>query len=114
MGKPLRVVNDQRCTPSFTVDVAESAAALVRTGKYGLYHVTNAGDCTWYELAREVFRIGGVTADLAPITSAEYGAPARRPGYSVLSHAKLVAAGVPAPRHWKEALSAYFGERANR
>jgi dTDP-4-dehydrorhamnose reductase len=111
-GKPLRVVNDQRCTPSYTADVAEAIAGLVRAGASGLYHVTNSGSCTWYELAAEIFRRSGVTADLSPITSAQFAAPARRPPYSVLSNAKLAAAGVPEPRPWPEALAAYLEERA--
>src|SRR5205807_4931258 len=48
-GKPLRVVNDQRCTPSYTADVAEAAAGLIRAGASGLFHVTNTGSCSWYE-----------------------------------------------------------------
>lgn len=111
-GKPLRVVNDQRCTPSYTADVAEAIAGLIRAGAGGLYHVTNAGDCTWHELAAEIFRQSGVAADLTPIASAEFNAPARRPPYSVLSNAKLAAAGVPAPRPWREALTAYLAERS--
>jgi dTDP-4-dehydrorhamnose reductase len=113
-GKPLRVVNDQRCTPSFTADVAEAAAALIRTGTFGLYHVTNAGDCSWFEFAAEIFRAAGVTAELTPITSAEFGAPARRPGYSVLSNEKVQTVGVPLPRPWREALRGYLRQRASK
>ncbi|MBN9519815.1 dTDP-4-dehydrorhamnose reductase [bacterium] len=111
-GKPLRVVNDQRCTPSYTADVAEAIAGLISTGASGLYHVTNADSCTWYELAAEIFRQSGVVADLTPITSAQFGAPARRPPYSVLSNAKLGATGITPPRPWQEALAAYLAERA--
>src|SRR5690349_1462207 len=97
-GKPLRVVNDQHCTPSYTADVAAAAAALIATGRYGLYHVTNGGATTWYELAKTVFERSGVTADLTPIPTSGYPTPARRPGYSVLALDALTAAGVPAPR----------------
>jgi dTDP-4-dehydrorhamnose reductase len=113
-GKPLRVVNDQRCTPSFTTDIARASAALVHTKMYGLYHVTNAGYCTWFEFAREIFRQAGVTASLAPITSEEYGAAARRPAFSVLSNEKLIAADVPTTRSWPEALADYLQLRAGR
>ena len=113
-GKPLRVVHDQRCTPTYTADLAGAVAGLIRAGASGLYHVTNGGDCSWYELAAETFRQAGVSADLTPITGAEFGAAARRPGYSVLSNAKLAAAGVPAPRAWRDALAAYLAERQNR
>jgi dTDP-4-dehydrorhamnose reductase len=110
-GKPLKVVSDQRCTPSYTANVADAIAGLIRANASGLYHVTNAGDCTWYEFAAEIFRRAGVTAELSPITSAQFGAPARRPPYSVLSNDKLAAAGVTAPRPWQDALAAYLAER---
>src|SRR5262245_43126254 len=110
--KPIRVVNDQRCTPSFTADVAATAVELIGKGKFGLYHVTNGGDCTWFELAREVFMAAGVPAELTPITTAEFGSPARRPGFSVLSHEGLMKAGVSPPRHWSGGLRAYFRARA--
>lgn len=113
-GKPLRVVNDQRCTPSYTADVADTAAALIAAGATGLFHVTNGGSCTWYELAAETFRLAGVQADLTPITSAQFGAAAKRPPYSVLSNAKLGTVGVAAPRTWQEALGAYLTERRNK
>ena len=88
-GKPLRVVNDQRCTPSYTADVAAAVASLLATNRYGLYHVTNAGNCTWFEFAREIFRLADVRVELTPISSLNSGAPARRPDYSVLSNEKL-------------------------
>jgi dTDP-4-dehydrorhamnose reductase len=113
-GGPVRVVNDQRCTPSYTADVAEVTAALISTGAFGLYHLTNAGDCTWYELAKAIFDLAGVSVDVVPITSAEFGRRARRPPYSVLSNDKLTTTGVRAPRSWREALAAYLGERATR
>jgi dTDP-4-dehydrorhamnose reductase len=113
-GKPVRVVNDQRCTPSFTADVAAAAARLIATDAYGLYHVTNAGDCSWFDFAREIFRVASIEVSLAPISSAEFARPARRPGYSVLANAKLAGAGVTAPRPWAEAVGAYLSERARR
>jgi dTDP-4-dehydrorhamnose reductase len=112
--KPLRVVHDQRCTPSYAADVAEAVAALIRSGATGLYHVTSGGSCTWYEFAAEMFRQSGVRADLTPISSEQFGAAARRPHFSVLSNAKLASAGVPAPRQWKEALAAYLVERQHK
>jgi dTDP-4-dehydrorhamnose reductase len=113
-GKPIRVVADQRCTPSFTADVAAGIAELVRTGAYGLYHLTNAGECSWFEFAQEIFRLAGVSPDMRAITSAEYGAAARRPAYSVLSLDRAVSLGVPKPRPWQAALDAYLRERSFR
>jgi dTDP-4-dehydrorhamnose reductase len=113
-GKPLRVVHDQHCTPSYTVDVAEATAALIRAGATGLFHVTNAASTTWHDFAAEIFRLSGLKPSLTPITSAEFGAPARRPAFSVLSNAKLSSVGVSPPRPWREALVAYLAERAKK
>ncbi len=113
-GKPIPVVNDQHCTPSYTADVAAAAAALIATDKYGLYHVTNSGATTWYELAKAVFELAGVKADLTPIPSSGYPTPARRPGYSVLSLDALAASGVPPPRPWRDAVAAYLAERERK
>ena len=106
--KTLRVVADQRCTPSYTADVAALAVALVETGKYGLYHGTNAGDCTWYEFAKEIFSIRSIGASLTPVTTVDFGAVARRPHYSVLSTAALQGLGLPTVRPWQEALQEYL------
>lgn len=113
-GKPLRVVDDQICTPSYTVDVAESTIALLKTERSGLYHLTNSGSCTWYELARTIFELSDLSANLTPIPSSDYPVPARRPAYSVLAHTALNDAGVPSPRSWREALAAYLRERQRK
>jgi len=113
-GKPLRVVDDQICTPSYTVDVAEATVALLAKGKPGLYHVTNAGACSWYEFARTIFELAWVRADLTAIPSSAYGAAARRPAYSVLDAAALRALGLTPPRPWREALTAYLSERGRK
>ncbi len=113
-GKPLRVVNDQICTPSYTVDVAETTLALLQSERPGLYHITNSGSCTWHELARTIFELADVSANLTPIPSREYPTPARRPAYSVLAHAALRELGIPSPRPWREALAAYLRERQQK
>jgi len=110
-GKPLRVVADQTCTPTYTVDLAVAAAALTATDRYGLYHLTNAGACSWYEFARTIFELAGVKAELTPITSREFGAAARRPAYSVLSSAAYENLSLPPMRPWPEAVAAYLDER---
>src|SRR5262249_26606958 len=102
---------DQTCTPSYTADVAAATVALVPTGRYGLYHLTNAAACSWHDLARTVFQTAGVKADLTPITSQEFGAPARRPPYSVLGTGAYLALGLPPLRPWQEAVAAYLRER---
>jgi dTDP-4-dehydrorhamnose reductase len=112
-GKPLRVVADQFCTPSYTVDVAEAAVGLIRADASGLFQVTNAGSMSWHDFAAEIFRLAKLQADLAPITSAQFGAAARRPPFSVMSNAKLASVGVTPPRAWQDALAAYFVERTS-
>lgn len=109
-GKPLKIVNDQRCTPTYTVDLAETIAALLRKQAHGLFHVTNSGDCTWYEFATEIFRLTGLRPEVTPISSAEFGAAAKRPNYSVLTTNKLEPLSVHPPRHWREAVKAYLEE----
>ncbi len=107
----LRVVNDQTMSPTYAVDLAAAIKAIVETGAYGTYHVTNSGACTWYEFARAIFDLADVATPLYPISTEEFPVPARRPRYSVLSHASLHAIGVSSPRHWRAALEAYFEER---
>jgi dTDP-4-dehydrorhamnose reductase len=113
-GKPLRVVNDQRCTPSYTADVADATVQLLLRDAKGLFHVTNSGDCTWYEFAAEIFDQSGLKPDLTPITTAEFGAAAKRPAYSVLSSAKLAALLGSPLRAWQDALAAYLAERSTK
>jgi dTDP-4-dehydrorhamnose reductase len=112
-NKPLRVVADQRCTPTYTADLAEGMAKLIEQGTTGLVHLTSAGDCTWHEFAAKIFELSGITADLTPITSAEFGAKAARPGYSVLGSIRTAETGVRL-RPWQDALAAYLDERAKR
>jgi dTDP-4-dehydrorhamnose reductase len=110
-GKPVRVVNDQRCTPTYTVDLARVIAQLVSRDLSGLLNVTNSEDCTWYELAAEVFRLARLTVDLTPISSEQFGARAKRPDYSVLSTDRFTKLGLEM-QPWKDALSAYMNERS--
>ena len=108
--KELAIVNDQHCTPSFAADVAAAIARLIETDQYGLYHATNSGSTTWYEFAREIFRLAAIDIAVRPITSAEYPQKARRPAYSVLDCGKLAAVtGSPLPA-WQDALGRYLAE----
>jgi len=109
-GKPVRVVDDQSCTPTATADLAEATVKLLATGATGLFHITNAGATTWFELAREIFRQSQLSVDLSPITSEQFNAPARRPGFSVLDCGKLAKAGMEL-RDWPEALAGYLEAR---
>lgn len=107
----VRVVADQVCTPTAAADLAERTVELLRVGARGLFHVTNAGACSWREFAEEIFRAAGLGVTVVPITSAEYGAAARRPAYSVLSSEASSQLGLAPLRPWQEALRAYLVER---
>jgi dTDP-4-dehydrorhamnose reductase len=106
-GEPLRVVNDQICTPTSVWDLAEATLRLLETKTYGLYHLTNRGECTWHELALTAVRQAGLQTPVAAVTSAELGAPARRPSYSVLACDAYDRFGFPPRPTWQEALAEY-------
>jgi len=112
-GKPLRVVADQHCMPTFAVDLARMIRDLIAKSCTGLVHAVNDGATTWHNFAAEIFRLAGTSVDLTPIATAEYLTPARRPKYSVLSTAKLQAMGIR-PRPWREALSEYLALRGTK
>jgi dTDP-4-dehydrorhamnose reductase len=107
-GRQIRVVDDQISAPTFTLDLARTLLDVAARGGSGIFHVTNAGQCSWYEFASEAFRLTGLKPDLEAITSVEYGAPARRPAYSVLENACLRPLGLEQPRPWREALRHYL------
>jgi dTDP-4-dehydrorhamnose reductase len=107
-GKTLRVVADQTVTPTSTRELAQKLPALIRTRRYGFYHMTNAGQCTWYEFARAIFRLAGATPELIPVSSREFNARAQRPLYSVLDNASLRAAGLEDFRSWQRALAEFM------
>jgi len=113
-GKTIRVVQDQIVTPTSTQDVAVKVAELIRTDHYGLYHMTNSGECSWYEFAREIFQLAGLAVNLEPTSTAAYSARARRPAYSVLDNQALRRAGFADLRPWPEALADYLRARAER
>lgn len=104
----LKVVNDQHCTPTYVPHLAESIRFLLTTTEYGTYHVTNSGATNWCDFAAEIFRLAEIPMELEPITTEQYGAPAPRPQYSVLSTRKYEQlAGQPLPS-WKEGLAEYI------
>ena len=101
---------DQVLAPSYTMDVARKVWQMLAAGRFGLYHLTNAGECSWHEFAQAVFRLTGVKADLHPTTLAEFDAPAPRPPYSVLDNEGLKALGLDDMPHWEDALGRYLND----
>ena len=110
-GRDIKVVDDQVGSPTYTVDLARKIAQLIKTEHYGLYHITNAGECTWYQFACKIWALSGLSPNAEPTTTAAFGATATRPAYSVLDNAALRTIGLDDMRSWQEALRDYLGER---
>lgn len=106
----LTVVDDQTGSPTFTSDLAPAIRRLAATGRYGTYHVTNAGHCTWFEFARAVFNEAGLAVDLSPTDTASYGAPAPRPLYSVLDNRLARLTGLEPLPEWRASLKRLVAE----
>jgi len=101
----LKVVNDQFGNPTYTKDLAEKTKEIIENKKikFGIYHVTNSGPCSWYEFAVKIFEILGKDVKITPVTTAEFPRPAKRPKYSILRNTKLSDL-----RPWEEALKEYL------
>jgi dTDP-4-dehydrorhamnose reductase len=106
----LDVVNDQRGCPTYTVDLARAIIQLCRKDASGIVHVTNAGDCSWFEFAQEIITGAGLATQVRPVSSQQMARPAPRPAYSVLSATSLRRYGIEMPG-WKDALGRYLQER---
>lgn len=110
----LRVVSDQRCTPTSTRDLATAMVKLLETESYGLYHATNSGSTTWHGFATEIVNAMRLNVPVHAITSAAFAAKARRPPYSVLDCHKLTAATGFSFPSWQDGLAAYIADRQFR
>jgi dTDP-4-dehydrorhamnose reductase len=108
--KQVSVVNDQRGCPTWTQHLSEAVVSLIESGRYGVYHATNSGPTTWFEYAREIFRMAGTGTEVRPITSDQFPTAAARPKNSVLDPFPLPeATGREMPR-WQEAIAQYLQE----
>lgn len=106
----LNVVDDQVGSPTYTYDLAVLLVDMVESDKYGRYHATNEGICTWYEFAKEIFRQAGVEVKVNPVTSDMFPAKAKRPKNSRMSKEKLDANGFHRLPTWQDALERYLSE----
>lgn len=108
----VRVVNDQIGTPTYTRDLARLLVDMIETEKYGFYHATNGGGyISWYDFTREIYRQAGITAEVIPVSTEEYGlSAARRPFNSRLDKSKLAENGFTPLPDWNEALFRYLIE----
>jgi dTDP-4-dehydrorhamnose reductase len=111
--KEIDIVCDQTGCPTSTVDLANCIINLINTDNYGVYHATGEGSCSWYEFARQIFKLCGADVKLNAITTEQLNRPAKRPKYSVLDNFMLKVLGMNSFRHWEDSLLHYLkGEKA--
>jgi len=106
----LDVVDDQRGSPTYTVDLARAIVQLCQRGASGIVHVTNSGNCSWFEFAREIVKESGLSTEVRPVSTEQFPRPAKRPAYSVLSAKSLHDCEIEMPS-WEDALRRYLQER---
>ena len=104
----LNIIDDQVGSPTYTADLAPLLVEMIETDKYGIYHATNEGFCSWYEFATEIFKQSHIEVKTNPITTDQYPTAAKRPMNSRMSKAKLKANGFELLPTWQEALVNYI------
>lgn len=107
-GNEVNVVADQTGSPTYTFDLAKVLVDMIETDKYGRYHVTNEGLCSWYDFAVEIFRQAGMDVKVNPLDSSQFPAKAKRPGNSRMNKDKLDRAGFDRMPVWQDALAHYL------
>jgi dTDP-4-dehydrorhamnose reductase len=110
-GQPIRVVDDQRLSPTSTVELADRLVALLRQDAAGLVHLAAADDCTWFEFAREIFAFLKLDVAVQPVPTWQYPVKAQRPALSALRSERLASLGVPSCRPWRAMLHDYLQAR---
>lgn len=104
----ITVVYDEVGTPTYTPDLAYGISQLIETDKYGIYHLTNSGSCSWCEFSRLIFEIADKDVKVIPVTASEFARPAPRPSYSVLENKNWIDNGFKPLRDYKEAIKEYI------
>ncbi|MCT4686664.1 dTDP-4-dehydrorhamnose reductase [Vallitalea sp.] len=104
----LNVVNDQIGTPTYTVDLIKVIAMLIKTDNYGIYHVSNEGECSWYDFTNKILQLTNNKTKVFPIDSEQLNKPAKRPSYSVLKNYMLKHVFNYKTRSWEEALEEFL------
>ena len=107
-NKSINVVDDQIGSPTYTVDLAKAIAQIIKKPIYGIYHITNSDHCSWYEYAKEIFKLAQVDVEVKPVSTDEFPRPAPRPKYSVLENYNWKMEGFPKIKSYKEALKEYL------
>lgn len=111
--KEVIIKNDEFTSPTYTKELAENIAELIKTDKYGIYHITSQGECSWYEFAQKIFELTNAKVNCRPVSSAEFPVIAKRPGYSVLENKHLKEIGLDKMSHWSLALEKYLKEKGH-
>ncbi|MBI5182615.1 MAG: dTDP-4-dehydrorhamnose reductase [Nitrospirae bacterium] len=102
---PLKVVDDQRGSPTYTNDLADKISEIIKEERYGIYHITNSDSCSWFEFAKKIIEYSNIKGvDVIPIKSNVLNRPAKRPSNSVLKNFMLELEGIPLLRSWDEAV----------
>lgn len=111
-GKILKVVDDQRGSPTYTVHLAKKILDLLTAGVSGVFHTAGRGSCSWYEFAAAILEQGGYSpSQLVSITSDQLRRRAPRPAVSILRSERLARCGIPPMPHWRDGLKDFFSER---
>jgi len=106
------IVTDQIGSPTHTIDLSRALIDLLDSPLYGTYHITNAGQCSWYELARKTLELAGETGmEVKPVPASQYSSPTKRPAYSVLHRCALEIQGKDNLRPWQQALADFIDRR---
>ncbi len=104
----LMVVDDQIGSPTFTKDLCKAILEVIKTENYGIYHVSNSGQSSWYQFAKDIFELSNIDINLKPCTTEQFPRPAHRPKYSVMDNSMLRINGFSELRNYKEALKEYL------
>jgi dTDP-4-dehydrorhamnose reductase len=110
-SQPIRVVEDHVASPAYAPALAERTAQLVERDATGVFHVGGGVPISWFEFARMIFRLGGVSPELKPTSEREYRTEAKRPKFSALSNSKMEAFGIAPMPSMEEAVADYFERR---
>lgn len=107
-GESLRIVNDQHGCPTYAGDLAQALYTLAPLDTSGVVHIVNAGPCSWFDFAKEILSLRGITTPVIPIPTSEFPRPAKRPAYSVLDTSRYAQLTGAKMRPWKEALAEFL------
>lgn len=100
--KELKVVNNQTGCPTWTVELSEVLCELIEEDvEYGIYHICGSGETSWYDFAKEIFKLSGINVNLIPCSDEEYKTKAKRPKYSVMENNGVC-------ENWKKSLKSYI------